>query len=262
MKRILYILECICMLTVMLNVPVHAEYSDIDDSKFKNDIIELKRIGVIKGYPDGLFRPYENISKAEFVSLIATITGMKTNDDTQSLYIDIPQEHWAIGAVNHCSDLGYLRAIELKNKIKFVTLDEEGNEIEVSELEYIPEIAAGLRKSASKENINKVFNPNENISVKDALKMIIYVLGYSDYAEFTGIEKTCNDLGITEYIDFDENRFLSREEAANIINIAIHLPIVEKTNVINEDEEHTEYVIMDGKNSEQRISLYDKYFDS
>lgn len=261
MRKLIDIVIGVFTFVTVLNVPIYAKYIDIEDSSFKEDIIQLERLEIIKGYPDGSFRPDNNISKIEFVSMIANITGMKTNDNTQSLYIDIPETHWAIGAINHCSDYGFFRSFEQENYIHFVTLDEEGNEIEVSNLEYIPEIASALRKKRSKDSITKLFNPDDSISAKDALKLVVYILGYNDYAEFIGYEKTCGDLGFLKYINFSEDIFLKRGEAANLINEALHVPIIEKKAVDIQDEEHTEFIVCDGVSSMKYVSLYTKYFE-
>ena len=60
----------ICML-VMLTIPtsVHA-LSDIDLYPHKSAIDLLVDRGIINGYPDGTFRPYKPINRAEFLKLL------------------------------------------------------------------------------------------------------------------------------------------------------------------------------------------------
>lgn len=65
------------------------EFSDVkEDSWFYEPVMSLSARGLIKGYPDGSFRPKDNISLGEFLKLIMTASNNRT-------YEKLDGRHWA-----------------------------------------------------------------------------------------------------------------------------------------------------------------------
>lgn len=62
----------------------------------------LESYRVINGYPDGTFRPHQNVSRAEFAKLLVVALGRETEPDTPILFPDAA-DHWA-------GRMGYLQA--------------------------------------------------------------------------------------------------------------------------------------------------------
>lgn len=54
-------------------------FPDINSTPFRQSINSLSKRGIISGYPDGSFRPQENINRAEFVKIIVGAVQMDTN---------------------------------------------------------------------------------------------------------------------------------------------------------------------------------------
>ncbi len=68
---------------------------------------------LIKGYPDGTFKPNKKITRAEGVVVIARFAGLDLGAPVYELpYQDVPGRHWAIGAVNAAKNAGLLRYIK------------------------------------------------------------------------------------------------------------------------------------------------------
>jgi hypothetical protein len=68
---------------------------------------------LIKGYPDGTFKPNKKITRAEGVVVIARFAGLDLAAPVYELpYQDVPGRHWAIGAVNAAKNAGLLRYIK------------------------------------------------------------------------------------------------------------------------------------------------------
>jgi len=76
-------------------------FKDLDDSHpYYTGICSLENLGVINGYPDGTFRPYATISRAEAVTMLNRLINLKANDKTvikstlKNTFSDI-EGHWA-----------------------------------------------------------------------------------------------------------------------------------------------------------------------
>jgi hypothetical protein len=74
--------------------------------------------GIVKGYPDGTFRPKNNITRAEGVTMISRFSNV-SKEAYNNEFIDVPASHWAaqtISGAHKAGMLEYLRAkpFELK----------------------------------------------------------------------------------------------------------------------------------------------------
>lgn len=69
-----------------------SNYSDINDGWYKNFVDYSTEKKVVKGYPDGTFRPDENITRAEFAKILAS--SVSENGDKAVNLTDI-NDHWA-----------------------------------------------------------------------------------------------------------------------------------------------------------------------
>jgi len=62
----------------------------------------LAALGIVAGYPDGAFRPGDNVTRAEFVAIAALFEGdsaypvvWSSTTDVRSSFTDVPDDHWA-----------------------------------------------------------------------------------------------------------------------------------------------------------------------
>lgn len=76
---------------------------------------------VITGYPDGEFKPENNITRAEFAAVIAKFAELNETD-TDMPFADI-SGHWAIEPIKSCYDKGYILGYEDNtfNPDKYIT---------------------------------------------------------------------------------------------------------------------------------------------
>ncbi len=73
--------------------PYSAVFSDVKETAwFATPVKTLASLGVINGYKDGTFRPNETITRAEFVKMLASITGASGGECTFS---DVSAANWA-----------------------------------------------------------------------------------------------------------------------------------------------------------------------
>lgn len=72
-------------------------FPDVSDNYWAAcDINKLARNDVVVGYPDGMFKPSRNVSRAEFATMI--VKGMNMNTcglPTKCLFSDVPAGNWA-----------------------------------------------------------------------------------------------------------------------------------------------------------------------
>ena len=78
-KRILTGLLAISMLGSLLTVPAGAaavtKFSDVSDSYTATAVESLRLMGVLDGYGDGTFRPYQDVTRQEFAKILYYAAG-------------------------------------------------------------------------------------------------------------------------------------------------------------------------------------------
>lgn len=75
-------------------------YSDVHENDwFYENIYAMSRSGLLSGYPDGSFCPYNEISAAEFITVTARIAGIDEKNP--------PNSHWAGGLMQAALDKGW-----------------------------------------------------------------------------------------------------------------------------------------------------------
>ena len=168
---------------------------------YVDDVNMLVELGVIAGYPDGSFGPQKNITRAEFAKMAYTL---KYGSDTD----------------------GNLFAAQ---KSQFT--DVEGNDMVNWAKGYINYCAN--QKIVSGVGNNK-FNPTGNITVAEAAKMILVIMGCDPAKEgFTGSNWMANtvakaiDLGVFNGWAGDPTSLATRELVAKLMRNAIFSPVYE-----------------------------------
>lgn len=71
-------------------------FSDVSESYWAFPYIEeMVERGVLSGYPNGKFYPYNNVSRAEFAKIMVTSSGTLLSHDSTQYFQDVPASHWA-----------------------------------------------------------------------------------------------------------------------------------------------------------------------
>lgn len=85
-------------------------YNDVDEyADYGKAVSRLETLGVINGYGDGSFRPYEHITREEFAKLV--ITAVNKTDNALSCgytssFSDTPQGEWSVPYINYAAASG------------------------------------------------------------------------------------------------------------------------------------------------------------
>lgn len=78
-------------------------YSDLEDHWARDDVLLLASIGLLKGYPDGTFRPNNIITRAEFATLLTRALELEQEENltplTTSNFQDVNENHWFFDSV-------------------------------------------------------------------------------------------------------------------------------------------------------------------
>lgn len=156
------------------------KFSDVGDSEIYTDAVKtLNLMGVINGYPDGTFKPNDNVTRAEFTAML-----MRT---------------LKLGSIGSAS------AAELP----FSDVDDNNSDINWA----IPNINTAYARGVINGYEDGTFRPSANVAYEEAVKMIVCTLGYGAnvdvsitpwYANFIqigsqlGITKTAQRIGAAE----------------------------------------------------------------
>ncbi len=83
-------------------------FKDVPANHWGAGYIEIaKRTGLVKGYPDGRFRPNNRINNAEAVTVMARFDGMSKKFG-KTAFTDVSKKHWSAGYVNAAENAGML----------------------------------------------------------------------------------------------------------------------------------------------------------
>ena len=82
-------------------------FSDVNNNYWAKDFIaELSDRGIIKGFPDGSFRPDALVTRAEFAAMIRSLKKAKTRDAVG--FVDVPANFWARGAIEEAYQMQWM----------------------------------------------------------------------------------------------------------------------------------------------------------
>ncbi|MBO5364389.1 MAG: S-layer homology domain-containing protein, partial [Clostridia bacterium] len=184
-KRILAFMLAVMMMATCMGSVVFAEetsaetkpltgtkaatFSDVaENAPYRQAVYLLNLMGIINGYPDGTFGPDKNVTRAEFTAML-----MRTLN------------YGGIGAASAA-------------KLPFSDVKDDDSSISWA----IPDINTAYAKGIINGYEDGTFRPSANVAYEEAIKMIVYTLGYVMdvsgtpwYGEYVA---QANKLGITD----------------------------------------------------------------
>lgn len=82
-------------------------FTDVDVSAWYAEAVrQMTGFGLVNGYADGTFLPNASITRAEFVTILSRFPHEETDSDM--LFIDVPETHWAFDAVHTALAQGWV----------------------------------------------------------------------------------------------------------------------------------------------------------
>lgn len=170
---------------------------------------ELKKYGVMKGYPDGEMRVNSEITKAEAICMAFRMFGISSDDFeiNDEKYVSL-ESHWSYKEVA-CADMNGL-------------------------IDYTSE---------------SDFNPDVHVTYAEMTELIVNLLGYKEMAESTGgyphgYVMVATNLGIYNNLDVSVEKKITRGNVAVMLKNSLDVPLMK----ISGFGAETSYVIMNGEN--------------
>ncbi|MBS4872117.1 MAG: S-layer homology domain-containing protein [Peptoniphilus sp. oral taxon 375] len=133
------------------------DYKDIPDDLWSATAISyMSKLGLVKGYPDGNFKPFANISRAEFAAMATRFAQLTGGSKT---FTDVPKDHWAYESIQRAAEAGWVSGYP------------DGSfkpDQAISRAEVVAITNRMLNRFADEEYVNH--NPQEIIPYKDMEK--------------------------------------------------------------------------------------------
>lgn len=226
MKKLVTILLVLALVLGMSSVAFGAGFSDTKDlaKSTQSSIAKLTGLKIVNGYPDGTFKPANNITRAEFAKIAISLAGMESSAEvlknTASQFSDVTTGMWYTGWVNLAASQGYVKGFP-----------------------------------------DGTFKPNATITYGEVITVLMRVLGYNDnlpgpwpvdYIAKAGA------LGITDGISFSANAPCTRADMAKMADNTLDTAIVEW------DAEKAQFVVQthDIGDGDEDLTLLEDKFDS
>lgn len=104
------------MMTKLLEIELETDASNpfIDiykDSPYRDSILTLKKLGVIKGYSDSTFRPYQEVTRAEALKILL-ITAAIPSSTENSIFEDVTNDQWFTKFIMAANKLGIVKGYQ------------------------------------------------------------------------------------------------------------------------------------------------------
>ncbi len=175
----------------VISVNCFANFSDVDENtSYYDSILYAQDKGIVQGYDDGLFRPYNSITRSEFTKVIieSTFSDEEINscDLSTVAFDDVPNDNWALKylCVAKKNDIirgyadGLFRPSQLINfaeaaKIITISFDIQIYRSADDLYWYYPYINALVEKKATPTTIDSVF---DEVNRAEMVRMM-YLLG-------------------------------------------------------------------------------------
>lgn len=89
-------------------------FTDVSQNFWAYEAIqEMARLKIIKGYPDGMFRPNRIVTRAEFAKIMVAALGITPASGNAAFYSDVPETYWAAPYINAVNS--YMTGYKLSN---------------------------------------------------------------------------------------------------------------------------------------------------
>ena len=102
-KKSLALLVAFVMVFALMTPALAATPEDVIGTPYENSVGKLNALGVLAGYPDGSFKPEQNITRAEFAKIAVYTLGLQNAADLakgSTSFKDVKADHWASGYIN------------------------------------------------------------------------------------------------------------------------------------------------------------------
>ncbi|MBN1258501.1 S-layer homology domain-containing protein, partial [Candidatus Peregrinibacteria bacterium] len=110
MKKVITTFSALCLLAILLTQQTYAtELNDVNNHKNKIAIQYLYDNGVISGYPDGSFKPYNTVNRAELLKILVGGKGIQptAEEGYKNCFPDVKEE-WFSPYICYAKEKGWV----------------------------------------------------------------------------------------------------------------------------------------------------------
>ncbi len=214
MRNLKKVLALVIAFSMMLSAVAFAGYKDVAaDADYAGAVELLSALGIFEGDETGNFNPDKTVSRAEMAAIICRAMGVDAAEQAATKFSDVPASHWASG--------------------------------------YIAYASAGDSPILNGVGGGK-FNPSGTLTYQQALKIVVYALGFEPMANdnggwSAGSIYVANRYKITEGADATA----TRGNLAIILANAMKTPMMDKTSYGSDAKSE----VLNGKNDKEYRTL-------
>lgn len=107
-NKIFYLILILTILNPIPQAPA-STFRDLPSDFWAFEVIEnLYHLGIVKGYPEGTFRPEARLTRAEFAKIYALSFHLSLPESPCSSFVDLQPDHWAIPFIEACVQEGVI----------------------------------------------------------------------------------------------------------------------------------------------------------
>ena len=89
------------------DTPIQSTFADVpSDEWYVQSVAYAAKMKIVIGYPDGGFHPEDNITRAEFATIMSRF--VSTSSNAAPAFSDVPADHWAAGYISTCVANGWI----------------------------------------------------------------------------------------------------------------------------------------------------------
>lgn len=218
MGKLVGIIMIISIIISIFPLISYANVNDISDYWGKDAIVQWIEKGLASGYPDGTFRPNNNISRAEFMKLVNS--AFDYTEEKEIDYKDVLEGKWYISTIKRAKAAGYIAGYVDGTMRPDNPITREEVAVILTRITNLTLNEAGVERFKDKDNISwskgyigavasakymegtpdGKFNPLKNITRGEAIYALNnIIIGKSDVQGVQGVQAVAKQdfLGIT-----------------------------------------------------------------
>lgn len=192
MKKVLSLVLVLSMVLGSFSFAFAAP-NDVVGTEYEDAVERLGQLKVLEGYPDGTFKPGNEITRAEFAAVVIRAKGLAAAADAAkgaTGFTDVPATNWAAGYINIASKMGFVKGMG-----------------------------------------DGTFAPNSPVTYEQAVTMVMRALGYEPAAEARGGYPygyliVANETGLLESVKGTQGLPAPRGLVAQIVDNALEIPLM------------------------------------
>jgi hypothetical protein len=193
-KHLALVLALVMVLSSFSFVSAAPDFSDMEGHENAEAVARLELLNVLKGYPDGTFKPDNTITRAEFAAVAVRVSGLENvamaAKGLPTGFSDVPAWHWASGYVGTAAKMGIVNGIG-----------------------------------------NGLFAPETPVKYEEAITMVVRALGYEPMAQARGGYPfgyliVANEIDLLDGAMGAQGTWATRAFVAQITDNALEIPMM------------------------------------